>query len=293
MLKKVGILLGGMLLVSNLFAQVPEQIDVITESTTDYNGDQVSEDRYLDGVVERTLYKQGQVLAYEPVREADVPWEKRMWRVIDVREKINAPFTYPVQPLITILIDGAANGDLTVFRKDDFQEPLPTDDLEKMLYRIDTTRVIDPDTYEETIKVTRSDFDPASVKRFRIKEIWFFDKETSRLRNRILGISPIKDVYDNQTGVFKREEPMFWVYFPTARKYLHNYQVFNRENDAAPLSWADYFDMRRFSSYIYKATNVRDYRLKDMYPEDQLERLYESERIKAELFNFEHDFWSY
>ena len=293
MFKKVGIFICGLMLGTSLMAQVPEQIDVITESTTDYEGNQASEDKYLDGVVERTLTGTDQVLPYEPIREADVPWEKRMWRVIDVREKINAPFTYPVQPFISILIDGAANGDLTVFRRDDFQEPLPTEELEKMLYRIDTTRVIDPETYEETIKVTRSDFDPASVKKFRIKEIWFFDKETSRLRNRILGVSPIKDVYDTETGVFKREEPMFWVYFPTARKYLHKYQVFNVNNDAAPLSWADYFDMRRFSSFIYKVTNVRDYRLKDMWPEDQLERLYESERIKAELFNFEHDFWSY
>jgi gliding motility associated protien GldN len=293
MLKKVGLLIGGWVLALAMVAQEPEEIDVITESTTDYEAEQVSEDKYLDGVVERTLYKDAGVLDYEPVREADVPWEKRMWRVIDVREKINAPFTYPEQPFISILIDAAANGDITVFRGDEFQEPLPTDELEKMLYRVDTTRVIDPDTYEETIKVTRSDFDPQSVNRFRIKEIWFFDKETSRMRNRILGISPIKDVYDLQTNVFKRSEPMFWVYFPTARDHLANFMVFNRDNDAAPLSWADYLDMRHFSSFIYKVTNVRDYRLKDMWPDDLLERLYESERIKAELFNFEHDFWSY
>jgi len=276
-----------------LFAQVPQEVDVITESTTDFERDQMSEDKYMDGVVERTLYLDAGVIPYEPVREADVPWEKRMWRVIDLREKINAPFTYPNMPLIKILIDAAANGDITVFRKDDFQEPLPMEELEKQLYRIDTTRVIDPDTYEETIKVTRSDFNPDDVKRFRIKEIWFYDKEVSRLRNRILGISPIKDVYDENTGLFKREEPMFWVYFPAARDFLSGYQVFNGENDAAPLSWADYFDIRRFSSYVYKETNVRDFRLKDVWPDDKLEQLYESERIKSDLFNFEHDLWSY
>lgn len=293
MKKNIAVLFLAFVMASPLWAQVPEQVDVVTESNTDYDVNQASEDQYLDGVVERTLYLDAGVIPYEPVREAYVPWEKRMWRVIDVREKINAPFTYPVQPFISILIDGAANGDITVFRKDDFQEPLPQEELEKQLYRIDTTRVIDPETYEEIIKVTRSDFDPASVKRYRVKEIWFYDKEVSRLRNRILGISPIKDVYDNNTGVFKREEPMFWLYFPAARDYLANFKVFNGENDAAPFSWADFLDVRRFSSYIYKATNVRDFRLKDVYPEDELERLYESERIKADLFNFEHDLWSY
>ncbi len=278
---------------ASLYAQVPEEVDVITESTTDFERDQMSEDKYMDGVVERTLSTDAGVIPYEPVREADVPWEKRMWRVIDLREKINAPFTYPLQPLIQILIDAAANGELTVFRKDDFKEPLPMEDLEQQLYRIDTTRVVDPETYEETIKVTRSDFNPEDVKRFRIKEIWFFDKEVSRMRNRILGVSPIKDIYDDNTGVFKREEPMFWVYFPAARDYLANFPVFNSENDTAPLSWADYFDIRRFSSFVVKETNVRDYRLKDRWPDDRLEQLYESDRIKADLFNFEHDFWSY
>jgi gliding motility associated protien GldN len=278
---------------SALYAQVPQEVDVITESTTDFEREQMSEDKYMDGVVERTLSADAGVIPYEPVREADVPWEKRMWRVIDLREKINAPFTYPLQPLIQILIDAAANGDMTVFRKDDFKEPLPMEELEQQLYRIDTTRVIDPDTYEETIKFTRSDFNPDDVKRFRIKEIWYFDKEVSRMRNRILGISPIKDIYDDNTGVFKREEPMFWVYFPASRDYLANFPVFNGENDTAPLSWADYFDIRRFSSFVVKQTNVRDFRLKDRWPKDKLEQLYESERIKADLFNFEHDFWSY
>ncbi|NBC05283.1 MAG: gliding motility protein GldN [Bacteroidetes bacterium] len=277
----------------SVWSQVPQEVDVITESTTDFERDQMSEDKYMDGVVERTLYLDAGVIPYEPVREADVPWEKRMWRIIDLREKINAPFTYPGKTLIEIFTDAAANGELTVFRKDDFQEPLPLDELEKQLYRIDTTRVTDPETLEETIRVTRSDFNPNDVKRYRIKEIWFFDKEVSRMRNRILGISPIRDIYDDDTGLFKREQPMFWVYFPVAREYLSKFQVFNGENDAAPLSWADYFDIRRFSSYIYKQTNVRGCRLKDEYPDDRLEQLYESERIKADLFNFEHDFWSY
>ncbi len=278
---------------SLLWAQVPQEVDVITESTTDFERGQMSEEKYMDGVVERTLYLDAGVIPYEPVREADVPWEKRMWRVIDLREKINAPFTYPQMPLITILNDAAANGDITVFRKDDFQEPLPPEELEQQLYRMDTIRVQDPDTYKETIKVTRSDFNPDDVRRFRIKEIWFYDKEVSRLRNRILGISPIRDIYDENTGLFKREQPMYWVYFPTSREFLASFQVFNGANDAAPLSWADYFDVRRFSSFVYKQTNVRDFRLKDRYPDDRLEQLYESERIKNDLFNFEHDFWSY
>ena len=34
------------------------------------------------------------VLQFSPLRDGDVLWEKRVWRVIDTREKINLPFRY-------------------------------------------------------------------------------------------------------------------------------------------------------------------------------------------------------
>ena len=112
---------------------------------------------------------------------------------------------------------------------------------------------------------------------------------------RILGIAPIQDTYDEETGEFKYAIPMFWVYYPEAREMLSRYQVYNEFNDAAPGTWYDLFEQRRFSSYIYKQSNVLDYRLEDFYPNEGtgVDKLLESERIKAELFNWEHDLWTY
>ena len=109
---------------------------------------------------------------------------------------------------------------------------------------------------------------------------------------RILGVAPIREYFDKESGAFKYEAPMFWIYMPEARKALARYRVFNEMNDASMISWADLFDMRKFSSYIYKQSNIHDMRMKDMYP-DGLDRLYESEKIKSELFNWEHDLWTY
>ncbi len=39
------------------------------------------------------------VVPYTHVREADVMWHRRVWRTIDLREKINHPLYYPIQKI--------------------------------------------------------------------------------------------------------------------------------------------------------------------------------------------------
>jgi hypothetical protein len=34
-------------------------------------------------------------VALPPLREADIKWSKKIWRIIDLREKMNHPFTTP------------------------------------------------------------------------------------------------------------------------------------------------------------------------------------------------------
>ncbi len=260
---------------------------IITESSDPL------EDRYIDDVVAKRLIFEKQVLAYEPVREADVPWEKRIWRVIDTREKVNLPFAYPEEPFFSILAEAAENGEIKVFSDDKFRSMLTPDEVSSKLVSMDTSIVYDPVTYEEEVKVTRSEINPTDIKRYRVKEMWYFDKETSRMMVRILGIAPLQEVFDEDTGSFKYELPLFWVYYPEAREVLSRYTVFNEMNDASVITWSDLFEMRKISSYIYKQSNVLDFRLMDMFPNSGVDRLLESDKIKSELFNWEHDLWTY
>ena len=260
---------------------------IITESS------EPQEEQFIDDIVQRRIIFEDRILPYEPLREADIPWEKRIWRVIDVREKLNLPFQYPEMPFITILMDAAMAGDITVFSGEDdkFSSPIHPEEVASMMTNIDTQLVIDPDTYEEEVKIVRNEMDPSDVKRYRVKEIWYFDRESSRMKVRILGIAPIIDKYDDN-GNFLFELPMFWVYYPQVREQLSKHRVFNDKNDRAPMTWYDLFENRQFSSYIIKQSNVLDYRLKD-YGLQGVDLLLESEKIKQELFNFEHDLWSY
>jgi len=281
-------LLLGTAITCSLFAvgqaQIPET--VITEA----NAPLV--DKPLDDIVEKRLTGEKPVLPYDPVREADIFWEKRIWRVIDTREKMNQPFMYPDRPFSTILLDAAMEGLITVYSTEDdkFSYPLTPEEVAAKTSNVDTVSTFDPDTYEEKFEVVQNELDPADIKRFRVKEVWFFDEESSTMKVRILGIAPLKDETDDD-GNFLYENPMFWVYYPDAREVLARERVFNTENDASPTTWEDVMEMRYFSSYIWKESNVQDRRLQGYLTGVDL--LLEGEKIKQEIFNFEQDLWSY
>ena len=84
---------------------------------------------------------------------------------------------------------------------------------------------------------------------------------------------------------------MYWVYYPDVRKILATNQVYNIKNDANTTSWEDIFEMRYFSSYIMKESNVFDRRI-EAYATN-LDLLYESDRIHNEIRDKESDFWEY
>jgi len=267
-------------------AQDPEEM-LRTESS-----EPEDEDKPIDGIVKKRLVEEREVLKYEPIREADIFWEKRVWRVIDIREKMNLPFAYPEMPFFTIIMDAAVNGEIDTYSTEDdkFTYKLEPDEVASMGASVDTVITFDPETYEENIQVVRNDLNPEDVKRYRVKEIWFFDEESSTMQVRILGIAPLKDVTDDN-GNFRYEQPMFWVYYPNIRELLARHNVFNPGNDASNITWEDLMERRYFSSYIMKESNVYDRRLQDYLTGVDL--LLEADKIKNELFNFEQDLWSY
>ncbi|MEM9819856.1 MAG: gliding motility protein GldN [Bacteroidota bacterium] len=246
----------------------------------------------LDDIVKRKVMKERQVLAYAPLREADLFWEKRIWRVIDVRQKMNQTFTYPQAPFFKLLTDAAAAEEISLYsaENDRFEYPLNDSEVDAILFRTDTIDIYHPETLEPELKVIRTELNWEDVVRFRIKEQWYFDEARSELKVRILGIAPMIEVRDDH-GNFRYEKPLFWAYYPELRPVLAKQKVFNPNNDQHPISWEDQMERRYFSSYIYKKSNIHDERLQDIYTGVDL--LLEADKIKQEIFNFEHDLWSY
>lgn len=277
----------GLLIFSNpAMAQDPNPVQSGTEA-------EVTEDLPLDDIVEKRLVDDRMVLPYAPIREADVFWEKRIWRVIDIREKMNLPFAYPEKPFFTILMEAAVNGEIAAYNVneyDKFEMRLQADEIASMGSNIDTVITFDPETYEEQVQIVRNDLNPEDVKQFRLKEVWFFDENTSTLQVRILGIAPLIDVKDDN-GNYRFTKPMFWIYYPDCRELFARHKVFNPGNDGDLGTWEDLFERRFFSSYIYKESNVYNRRIQDYL--QGVDILLEADKIKQEIFNYEHDLWSY
>lgn len=263
-----------------------------------------------DAAIERNLVKERTPLAYEHIREDDAWYRQRVWREIDIREKMNLPFRYAAdedngnQRFIAILLNAIRTGEVSAFDPtvdDRFTTPMPVSKIAEMLIgRADTVPVIDwakdPTGAKGITKdsVISKEFAPDAIVKFRIKEEWVFDKESSRMYARILGIAPVKTIVDDATGTVLGESPLFWVYYPDLRPILAKYEAYNGKNFGARMSWEELFESRFFSSYIVKSTIENPYNMFIRgYIKDDILRLLEGENIKNKIFNFEQDLWSY
>lgn len=253
----------------------------------------------IDNIVEKEHVSNKKPVPYPSLREADILWSKRVWRIIDLRERMNLPLYYPITPkddrysLISILLYGIQHEGLPVYsiNDDEFKIPISYEMVnERMGATDEVTEIFNPETnlYEE-LTYTR-EIRVEEVKQIMVKEVWFFDRNYSRMDVRIIGLCPIREYVDENGEVVRRQT--FWINYPEARNLLARYEVFNAGNDAQRRSFDDIFIKRYFGSYIVQEANMYDNRSIESYAVGVDARL-ESERIKNEIFNFEHDLWEF
>jgi gliding motility associated protien GldN len=259
----------------------------------------------LDGVYVKENNPARRVIPYPYLREADVMWAKRIWRHIDLNEKINAPLRFPKsnetkdrKNLINVLMDAVQEGSLTAYAIDDDEFSLPMTQAEfgkvggADSIAIKVTRAEPP--YDEYDSVVFREFNRDDVVMYRLKEEWFFDKQRSELKCRIIGICPLILARDQEGNLIEggQRKQLFWIYYPEARRLLANAEIANRFNSAQRMTFEDVFQKRMFNSYIIKEDNVYNRRVDD-YRANPLDALLESERIKQDIINFEIDLWEY
>jgi gliding motility associated protien GldN len=266
-----------------------------------YTSDAQVLDSPRDGVFDEINLPDKKPLPYYPVREADVVWKKRIWRIIDLRQKMNQPFYYPetrqkgMKNFMTVIMDALREGTITAYdpQDDQFLVPMTYQEIENKLTTTDTIPIYDPNNPDIILRyeVTQRDFDPATVDRIKLKEDWFFDKQRSIMDVRILGICPVQTLNDEQTGNFIGFVNLFWIYFPEARPVFAKALVYNRLNTAMNRTYDELFMNRLFSSYIIQEDNVYGRPISDYAT--GMDALLEAQRIKNEISDFENELWDY
>ncbi|HSO86608.1 MAG TPA: gliding motility protein GldN [Draconibacterium sp.] len=257
----------------------------------------------VNGAFKRTDIIQKKPMPLPSVREADVFWSRKIWRIIDLREKMNLPLYYPTveiegrMNLISLLLDGIENGQLTPYDAsldDDFKVPMSFEQVKASFGAEATTEEkIDFDTGERTQVVVQGEIRPNDIKQYLIKEEWYFDKQNSTLNVRIIGICPIREFVraGDASGQVQRQK-LFWIYYPEARPLLSTNLVLNPYNPAQQVSFDDLFIKRTFNSYVVVRENVYNNRDISAYLSGK-EAMLESKRIEDEIFNYEQDLWEY
>lgn len=246
----------------------------------------------VDGLFATTTMSERQHLAYPPIREADITYQTKVDRVIDSREKLNLPFRHPEQGFFQAMMAGIENGAVKLYDPayPAFTQEINPIELRNQLYKKDTVRIYSPIMEDYELQEVENAFDPGTIIRYRIREVTFFDKQTSTQRSRIIAIAPLVSASD-EFGNLLYERPIGWIYWPHARQWFDRQPYFLDGTDQQAISWGDIFEMRRFSSYIVKRSNVSEARLQDNYAGRDL--LIKSQEVNRDLSNREHDLWSW
>jgi gliding motility associated protien GldN len=258
-----------------------------------------------DEAVETSTLRDRTPLPYENLRADDALYRHKIWREIDTREKMNLPFKYAAdenngnQRFISILLQAIQDSAVTVFNAldDRFTTPMTKGEVAGIVAGEEiAVPIIDSNGVQTGVNYKRNEVNLDSFYKFRIKEEVIFDKESSRLFWRILGIAPLKRII-TASGLDMGESELFWVYYPDMRPIFAKYEVYNGKNFGARMSWEELFESRMFYGRIIKSSidNPYDKYIKNYsgLGDQPILQLLEGENIKEKIFNYEQDLWSY
>ena len=259
----------------------------------------------------------------------DVIWSRYIYRVIDMRYKQNYQLYFPTKSddadyrnLFKVITDAVVDGmpiyekNMETIKPDFKQEPISRNVIPTMFmaddpmadYSDDPTHfditssdamLVHYDSIEDKLSFHFYPFEKLvrNQLKYLTQEVVFFDKHTSRLHIKIIGIAPLqsdKISTRDSTNLMSslRESIMFWIPFDKLRPYMAMQYAIPNRNETKRVTYDEFFQKRLFTSYIVGEGNMYNRYIPDYaISEDEIKK--EQKRIETELLNFEQDLWEY
>ncbi len=254
-------------------------------------------------------------------RADDIVWARVVYRIIDMREKQNYRLYFPTRydnptykNLFKVILDAICEGGLTAYERGveflpRYDRPLNAEDLqantqlpketedEENAYLIGVDELGGP-----VLNVDNFSYYVQNQLKFVVQEVIFFNKHTSRLYSKVIGLAPLYSAHphkqDASTMSSLHTSLLFWVLYDELRPFLARQFVINNGNEVQRLTMDEFFTQRLFSSYLLGDNNMFSRMLLDydkLVDEEKFEQFVKKEqkRIETELINFEQDLWEY
>jgi gliding motility associated protien GldN len=236
-------------------------------------------------------------LSYGYIDDRDILWSKVVWEFVDLNQKINLPYYYPIdtanisndrRSLFDTLLKGIRKGDIkNVYSDSFFTSKITGSEINEKLVNIRLNG-----DYPDTFRIQTQD-----IEGYMMKGMWYFDKRLGELKYRLLALAPMgKDVLTLGLPDIEDDElyELFWVFYPETREILHKAKVFNPKNVSQPISYDHLLNARRFNSVIVREENIYGHRkIADYIRGNALFQLLEADRIKESIRDKEIDMWNY
>jgi hypothetical protein len=265
-----------------------------------------------------------------PIDEASIHYKARLWRRMDLNEKINQPFFSKNNEITKFIMDWVKSGVLVPYTNDSlttkltyekFLENLKMEEQSQQSALSDAEKAAGFGAEGSSSKAAgaddgwgggsapkstevpaKDDFDqkPAPIgdeyyyakdlSILEIREDAVIDRRRSRLYFDIQSIKIVIPASKTKAGFDKEIATFRFKDLYRLFRSNPNCVWYNSENEMQHKNMADAFDLRMFQARIIKKGNVEDKLLSDLYGGEK-EGLMMSQLLEYKLLEMEHDMW--
>lgn len=220
---------------------------------------------------------------YLPFEEANVEWQRDVYREIDLTKGDNGGLGLSNEPNIfstvfLLAVEGMVPAYEYSLTGNEVFDKTTQVDMRKLMKNFQIAYTEE----EGKLNVEDGEIPNTEVSMYYIREKVYYDKNNSSFRTRVAAFCPVL-VLDDDFGDGKVKYPMFWVKYEDIEPYMMDFLVYSSNyNKAAVMTATDYFTRHLYKGEIYKVFNTQGLTL-SQYCENDSALAAERQRIEQQL----------